>query len=244
LCGTAAAASIDTTILEQPWPRQWVHEYEVGRYPVRWRQSAGKAQGILAGVRFEAPLGREAVWGLTTHYADVGQMVPGVRAVRILQEGPNRKVIQVDVKVLWKELQLSFEVEHEPPRAIRFRLTNEALGEFRGLTVLEERPAAGPGQPASTVVELSTWLRPARPVPVKLLLLVERMSLLQGARRFLESCEPQRRTSLDSVHSTSLSTESRAKSRDSASPRSGRPRASPAYGGASRGVVDTSRPSC
>jgi len=193
MSGSVAAASIDTALLEQPWPKPWVHEYEVGRYPVRWRQSAGAPQGVLAGVRFEAPLAREAVWGLTTEYTDVGRMVPGVRAIRILQEGPNRKVIQVEVKVLWKELRLSFEIEQDPPRAIRFRLVNAGLGEFRGLVTLEERPAAHPGQSTGTVVELSMWLKTERPIPVKLLLLVERMSLLQGTRRFLEACDAQRR---------------------------------------------------
>jgi len=183
-------AAIDTEFLERPWPNQWVHELEVGRHPVRWRQRASRRDGIFAGVRFDVPLERQTVWGLANDYQDIGQLTPGVTAVRYLEQSETRQVIAVDVKVLWKELTLTFEVERDPPRAVRFRLVNEVLGEYRGLCVFDESPGpeAG-GRSDATRVELATWLLPSRPVPMRLLLLVERMVLLTGVREFLESCE-------------------------------------------------------
>ena len=112
LAGSAWAGTIDTEFLEQrPWPKEWVHETEVGRYPVVWRQRASKTDGIFGSVRFEVPLPQERVWELSNDYQDVGTLTPGVTAVRYLEESETRKVIQVDVKVLWVELQLTFEVE-------------------------------------------------------------------------------------------------------------------------------------
>lgn len=183
-----AFAVIDTTLIEQPWPKQRVQETEVGRYPVRWRQHASKQAGIFAGVRFRAPLARPQVWDLANDYTDIGTKTPGVTAVRFLERQPTRQVIQLDVKVLWKKLQLNFEVEQDPPSAVRFRLVNRALGEYRGVCVF--RDAGGEtGPAASTDVELATWLKPSRPVPMHLLLMVERMTLLQGAAGFLKTCE-------------------------------------------------------
>ena len=190
----AWAGTIDTDFLQQPWPKQRVRETEVGRYAVRWRERASKQDGIFAGVRFSAPLDRQATWNLANAYHDIGAMTPGVTAVRVIEQSENRQVIQIDVKVLWKTLRLNFEVEQEPPHAIRFRLANQALGEYRGLCVFEEPPGRTAGAPAKTAtdVELVTWLKPSRPVPMGLLLIVERMTLLQGARAFLESCDQHR----------------------------------------------------
>ncbi len=197
LCGVTGlvwAGTIDTDFIQQPWPKQWVHVYEVGRYQVRWRQRASKKDGLFAGVRAEVASSRSAVWGPANDYADLGRMMPGVTAVKVVDEGPNRHVIHVDIKVLWKQLHLTFEVEQDPPNAIRFRLANEALGEFRGVTTLEELPQDGTASQPSpkTVVEVSTWLKAAHPVPMRLLLYVERRSLLRGMRDFLRSCEQQR----------------------------------------------------
>lgn len=183
----AQAGTIDTHVLEQPWRREVVRELEVGRHEVRWRQKASNTEGIFAGVRFTAPYPRQAVWDVSSDYSDVGTMTPGVTAVRFLERSPERQVIQVDVKVLWKTLTLTFEVEQEPPTAMRFRLRNELLGEFRGVSIFEEVPTPGGG--ATTAVELSTWLKPSRPVPVGLLLIVERMTLLRGVERFLDTCD-------------------------------------------------------
>ena len=190
--GAEDAAPIDTALLEAPWPKQLVRTLEVGRYEVRWRQRASKRDGIFAGVRFTTPLEREAIWSRTSDFTQIGQITPGVQAVRFLEDTPARQVIQIDVKVLWKELTLTFEVEREPPRIMRFRLANRAFGEYRGLCVLEELPPARPGEPARTQVELSTWLKTEAPIPAGLILAVERVTMLQATRSFLESCEQQR----------------------------------------------------
>ena len=182
LPATLSAGTIDTEFLQRPWLKQVVRHLEVGRYEVQWRQRAARREGIFAGVRFRAPLDRQAVWDKTSDVSSLGRMTPGVTAVRFLEEGPTRQVIQLDIKVLWKTLQLTFEVEQDPPRAIRFRLVNEMLGEYRGVCWLEE------SQP-DTIVELATWLKPSRPVPTGLLLFVERMTFLQGVESFLEACE-------------------------------------------------------
>jgi hypothetical protein len=178
----AWAGSIDTAVIERPWPKQRSRQLEVGRYPVRWRCSAVKRQGIFAGVGFEVPRARPQVWERANAYRDIGQMTPGVTAVRYLERSETRQVIQVDMKILWKTLTLTFEVEREPPRAVRFRLANRALGEYLGLCLFEETPAG-------TSIELATWLQPSRPVPAGLLLAVERMTMLRAAREFLETCE-------------------------------------------------------
>ena len=183
------AGTIDTDFLQQPWPKQRVRETEVGRHAVRWRERASKQDGIFAGVRFSAPLDRQTTWNLANEYQEIGTMTPGVTAVRVIEQSEHRQVIQIDVKVLWKTLRLNFEVEQEPPSAIRFRLANQALGEYRGLCAFEERRDAGGETAAATDVELVTWLKPARPVPAGLLLLAERIALLQGTRKFLEACD-------------------------------------------------------
>ena len=183
--------TIDTDFIQSPWPNQWVREFEVGRYQVRWRERVSKQEGLFAGASFEAPLARPTVWDLANNYSDIGTMTPGVVAVRFLEQQPTRQVIQIDVKVLWKTLRLIFEVEQDPPNAIRFRLVNKVLGEYRGLCVFDELPSGVTTQPSAprTGVELSTWLKPARPVPMGLLLIVERITMLRGVKGFLESCE-------------------------------------------------------
>ena len=185
-----ADRTIETDFLERSWPRQWVRDLEVGRYEVRWRQRASRNDGIFAGVQFVAPLEQHTVWELANDYSDIGKVTPGVTAVRFLKQDANRQVIQIDVKVLWKTLRLNFEVEQDPPNAVRFRLRNQALGEYRGVCVFKEAARqAGEDQPNGTTVELSTWLKPTRPVPMGLLLVVERMTFLQGVKSFLETCE-------------------------------------------------------
>ena len=177
------AGAIDAGFLEQPWPRERSRETEVGRYAVTWRESASKRDGIYAGVRFAAPLSRQAVWDLANEYQDVGAMTPGVTAVREVERSERREVIEVDVKVLWKSLTLRFEVEKDPPSVMRFRLVNEALGEYRGLSRF------APGEAGQTTVDLLTWLKPSRPVPIRLLLVVERVAMLQASREFLKRCD-------------------------------------------------------
>lgn len=182
LVTSAQASSIDTSALEQPWPKQWTHEYEVGKYPVTWRQAASAKAGIFAGARFVAPSAPDRTWALATDYTDLGRMTPGVQSVTIAEETPTRRLIQIDMKVLWKTVRLTFEIEHEPPRAVRFRLVNRFVGEYRGVCLME--PAE-----QGTAVELATWLKPAAAVPKGLVLSVERMLMLKGIREFVQTCE-------------------------------------------------------
>ena len=191
----AAAGTIDTAFIEQPWPKQRMRETEVGRYPLRWRQRASKRDGIFAGVRFQAPRDRQAVWTMANEYDDIGTITPGVTAVRYLERTPERQVIQLDMKVLWKTLTLTFEVEQDPPKTIRFRWADRRFGEYRGVCVFQEAPPSAENAAAATDVELSTWLKPSRPVPMGLLLTVERMTLLRAAREFLEACESHQEAS-------------------------------------------------
>ena len=188
LSGSVWAGAIDTTVLEGPWPKQRVHDTEVGRHAVRWRERASKQDGIFAGVHFTPQRGQEEVWKVANEYQDVGQMTPGVTAVRYLEQSDTHEKIAIDVKILWKSLTLTFDVEKEAPRIMRFRLVNEALGEYRGVCRFEPGPTAPDGSP-STEVELATWLKPAHPVPMRLLLLVERITMLQGARKFLDALD-------------------------------------------------------
>ncbi|MBI3087698.1 MAG: hypothetical protein HYY91_02250 [Candidatus Omnitrophica bacterium] len=185
LTSFASAGSIDTAFLERDWPKQYVHEYEVGKYPVRWRQKAGKTEGIFAGALFLAPSGLQRTWELATDYTDLGTKTPGVTAVRFLENTETRQVIEIDAKVLWKTLTLRFEVERDPPRAIRFRLLNEAVGEYRGMCLMRE-------EDGQTRVGLATWLQPAVRVPPRLILWAERVVILKGVRNFLKTCEGPR----------------------------------------------------
>ena len=188
-----AAGTIETDFLQQPWPHQRVRVLKVCRTALRWRQRAGRTDGIFAGVQFIAPLAHQRAWDLANDYTDIGRGTPGVTGVRFLERSPSRQVIQVDVKVLWKRLRLVFEVEQEPPQIIRFRLVNEAIGEYRGVCTFAEPPRAEAGRErrAETSIELSTWFNPSRPVPAGLLLFAERMTLLQGVKEFLKTCDAQ-----------------------------------------------------
>lgn len=177
------AGSIDTSVLEQHWPKQRVKEYEVGKYPVQWRQAVkGKGEEIFAGSSFTAPAGHETVWNMAADYTDLGTMTPGVERVQFLEDTPTRQVIQIEMKVLWKTLRLVFEIEREPPTVARFRMASDLVGEYRGFCRM--RPEGG-----QTQVELATWLRPAVRVPTGLILWVERAVMLKGIRGFLEACE-------------------------------------------------------
>lgn len=184
-------AAINTDGLAKPWPKQRTRQYEVWRYNVRWRERLDKKEGIFAGVQFEAPLDRQAVWTLSSDYGDVGATVSGVTAVRYLERSPAREVIQIDVKILWKSLTLTIEVEQEPPRTLRFRFVNNGIVDYLGVCTFEERMVSVPGKPPApaTVVELSTWLKPGRPVPMRLLLIVERTAMLNATKMFLKECE-------------------------------------------------------
>jgi len=181
--------AIDTERLQRAWPGQVVRQVEVGRSEVRWRQYASRAEGLFAGVAFTAPADRARVWRMATDYDGIGRITPGVLAVRYLERQPTRHVIQVDLKVFWKTLRLTFEVEQEPPNAVRFQLMHQRVGTYRGVCVFQEVPSANGDPSMHTRVELSTWYQPSRPVPMRLLLLVERMTLLQGTRSFLRACE-------------------------------------------------------
>ena len=179
------AGTIDTGFIQQTWPRQIVRYIEAGKHEVRWRQRTSKRDGVFAGVRFEALRDRETVWKRATDYHDIGANTPGVTAVRFLEITPDRQVLEVDVKVLWKTLRLTFEVEREPPTQLRFRVTNSVIGEYRGVCMFES------ASEARTAVELSTWLKPARPIPLRLIVMIERMTFLRGAEHFLDSLEQQ-----------------------------------------------------
>ena len=188
----AAWAAIDTGFIEQPWPRERAREIEAGKYPVRWRERGSKQDGIFAGVRFTAPLDRAAVWKLSSDYRQVGRTTPGVTAVRFLEESETRQIIEVDAKVLWKTLTLRFEVEQDPPKAMRFRLAHAIIGEYRGVcTFTDDADATGR---RATRVDLSTWVQPARRVPIGLILVAERMMFLSAAEEFLATCARQART--------------------------------------------------
>ena len=168
-----------------------MQQLEVGRHEVQWRQRISRTEGLFAGVAFTAPIRRTRMWQRATAYTDIGRTIPGVLAVQYLERRPERQVIQVDLKVLWRTLRLTFEVEQEAPNAIRFQLIHQYVGEYRGLCVFEELPSASAdgARSAATRVNLTTWYQPSRPVPLRLLLLVERIALLQGIESFLASCE-------------------------------------------------------
>lgn len=189
LASTTIAWTIETDQLVHPWPKQWTHDFEVGRHTVHWRQRASRTEGVFAGVRFHVPRERHAVWDLANEYEDVGRITPGVRAVRYLEQSPTRQVIQLDLKILWKDLTLTFEVERDPPREVRFRWLDHRFGEFRGVCAFEELAASETNGAPTTNVDMATLFKSTRPVPMNLLLAVERLALLQAVRRFLEQHE-------------------------------------------------------
>ncbi len=185
LAGAASAfAAIDTTLLEQPWPRASQRTFEIDKYAVQWRQALPREQGIYAGVRFTAPLGLQATWDLAQDYRGMGQQTPGVDAVRFMDESPTRQLIELDVRVLWRKLTLRFAVEREAPQRLRFALLESPLGAYYGISTFTPTDTG-------TVVDLAIYLKPARRVPARLLLAVERLAILGGTRAFLKACEQQ-----------------------------------------------------
>lgn len=194
----ATAGTIDTAFLEQPWPGQRIRQTEVGKYALRWRQRLSRKEGLFFGARFTVPTDQRTTWDLATaDYGELGKTAPGVTAVRYLEDTPERQVIQIDVKVLWHTLRLNFEVEREAPNQVRFRLTNERLGEYRGVFLLSEPSGEfRSAEPASTGLELITWLKPARPAPLGLLAAAQRMVIFQGTKEFLQGCEAKYRQEL------------------------------------------------
>lgn len=160
---------------------------------MRWKHAASKKDGILASVRFTVPLDQAETWSRSNAYQDVGQTIPGVQAVRYIERSDTREIIELDVKVLWRELTLHLDIEKQAPGLLRFQMRNPGIGEYRGLCRYEAVTDPATGQPA-TEVDLSTWLVPAKPIPLRLLLAVERMAMLQGAKRFLEAAEQPPKT--------------------------------------------------
>ncbi len=187
MSGQNAWASIDVDFLRKPWPKEHKKNVEIGRTPAQWRQYASKKEGIFAGMRFKTPFAQKLVWQQANDFSDVGKKTPGVTAVRFTENTPTRQVIQVDIKVLWKKLTLTFEIEEESEQVMKFRMANKALGEYRGVSVFT--PLTSPEGIPLTEIELSTWLKTSRPVPNRLLLAIERMAMLQGAEEFLKDLE-------------------------------------------------------
>ena len=187
----AEKGKIETGFLEQPWKRQRTRSLEVGRWPVVWRERAAKKEGIFAGLTFVAPVDRKHAWDLSSGYDDLGKKTPGIKSIKIIEESPNRQVVQAEVEVLWRILVLNFEVEQEPMEVMRFRLSNPEIGEYIGVCRFTDAEIAANGKSpstAGTALELSTWFKPARPVPAGLILMAQRIVMLRGARTFLESC--------------------------------------------------------
>ena len=174
---------MDTTFFEGPWPKQWTHDYEVGRHTVQWRQRASDRDGIFAGAAFAAPASQAQTWALANDYSDVGAKTPGVTAVRYLENTQTHQLVEIDAKVLWKRLTLKFEIERDPPNSVRFRLLNRTIGDYRG--VFRLAPAAH-----GTQVEFITWLDPAVRMPKGLILYTERVVMLQSIRNFLRTVRP------------------------------------------------------
>jgi hypothetical protein len=185
-CGTGAwAGAIDTNVIEGVWPKQKSRVFEVGRHEINWRQAATKEHGVRVGATFTAPLPVDRVWAQSGDYSKIGTMTPGVKAVRRTPISPGHEMIELDAKVLWKTITLKFEVEQDAPRATRFRLADERLGEYLGVCLYE---AAGP---EATRVQMITSLKPAVSVPLSLLMLVQRRVFLVGIRNFLEACDKE-----------------------------------------------------
>ena len=64
------------------------------------------------------------------------------------------------------------------------------LGEYRALVSMKEATDAfHSSEPAKTLVEMSTWLKPPRPVPMRLLAAMQRMMFLRATKEFLQECE-------------------------------------------------------
>ena len=190
LAAAVAAETIGTDQLLQPWPHQQIRELEIGRDPVRWRQQVSREHGLRQGVQFAVPLPLAATWELANRYDDVGRTTPGVTAVRYLERTERRQVIQIDMKVLWKRVTLTFEIEQDPPREVRFRWRDDRVGELVGACLFQEAAAAVPTSSA-TAITFVTQFTSRRPVPMGLLAAVERIAMLQAVKSFLRTCEQQ-----------------------------------------------------
>ena len=189
---TAAAATIDTHLFDRPWPHEWAHRYEVGRHMVDWRQGGSRATGTFACAQATVPLPQETMWELSSDFPALGRMTPAIKAVRILDQQPTHQIIEVDLHVFWKDLRLTFEVDRQPPRAMQFRLLRSGAGHCQGVCLLTENPTAslnGKAMPATTTVELFLWVKPTRRISTRLLLFVERTTILQGVKGFLAACD-------------------------------------------------------
>ncbi len=182
-CSRTASATIDTTDLEAPWPKQHVRELEVRRHHVRWRQYASGKDGIFVGARFVSPASVADAWNISADYGELKRLTPGVKSVRVIEESPTREIVETEIKVLWKTIRLRFEVERDPPRAVRFRLVHQHIGEYRGVCLIQ------PHGERESEVEMITWLKPAVRLPTGLILSIQRMVFLQGIRNYLADCE-------------------------------------------------------
>lgn len=174
---------IDTHFIEQPWRSERSHLTEVGRDEVLWRSALTK-EAVFCGVKFEAPAPIDVVWSEMSKYSDLETMSPGVESVKVLVEEENYLELEIRIKVLWRHLVLNFQLEREPQHYTRFCLMNPELGEYRG--VMATQPVDG--NPRFTDVALSTWLKPAVPVSMRLLLVAERMVILGSVEKFNETC--------------------------------------------------------
>ena len=183
LCLAPPLSAEQSTRLLEPWPEQRSRTYEVDKYPVAWRQKASKAEGVFAGVRFTAPTPPQQAWDLATGYDDIGQGTAGVTSVKVTPLAEGRERIDVSLKVLWKRVTLHFDVERHPPELVMFRLDNPRIGDYEGVCRFSPD-----GQ--GTRLEAATRFRPAmRGVPYRLMLLAERITILNGIKSFLALCE-------------------------------------------------------
>ncbi|HEX9780700.1 MAG TPA: SRPBCC family protein [bacterium] len=179
--GAPAHGAIETEFIEAAWRERPGTELEVGPHPVRWRQHVGEAGELFAGVAFTAPLAREAFWEVAADPDELEAVSPDIVSVTVLESSPSRRVVQIDARILWMTVPLTFEIEEDRPELIRFRLLSGLIGEFRGVCRLTDEADQAPDEPR-TSVELSTWLNPSRPVPGRLVLALERMVMLNGVR--------------------------------------------------------------
>lgn len=194
----ASAPTVDVEALRQPWRNERARVVEVGRHPVRWRHAIRRREGLKAGVRFTAPLPRRDVWTLATDYRAIGRMTPGVSDVQVTPAGPQRQRVAVEVRVLWKQLRMVLDVEHDPPQQVRFLWRHPQIGALQGLCTFD---ASQPLETDATLVECSSWFQPSRQAPLGLLAAVERAALLHAVHQFLSACDARQRRDTGKVHS-------------------------------------------
>lgn len=197
----AEQPSIQTDFLEAAWPKERVRQLEVGRHEVRWRQAVSKADGILVGTRFVVPRPPQQTWELANQYSDLGRMTESIESVTYLEDTPTRKVVQLKAKVLWKRFVMTFLVEQDAPETIRFELRERDLFLYRGICRFRPAEPFDSALPRSgripsevegeqgTAVAFATQIKPAVRAPTGLILLAERIVLLQGIKAFYQACE-------------------------------------------------------